>query len=129
MKYCSKCGEQVSDDASFCSKCGANVNSNNNETIKVDPQQTSSANYNNSGNMAQESTLTTVAKAFMIVGCVVMGLAYLIPLAWCIPMTVVYFNKVKNNEQIGTGFKVCCLLFVSLVAGICMLCDNQNNQN
>jgi len=41
-------------------------------------------------------------------------------------MTVVYFRKVKNHEPIGTGFKVCSLLFVSLVGGILMLVDNDN---
>jgi ribosomal protein L40E len=25
MKYCKKCGEQLSDEAEFCSKCGASI--------------------------------------------------------------------------------------------------------
>ena len=29
MKYCNKCGQQLSDDATFCSKCGARINTNN----------------------------------------------------------------------------------------------------
>ena len=41
-------------------------------------------------------------------------------------MTVHYFNAVKNGEKLTTGFKVCTLLFVSLVAGIVMLCDEKH---
>ena len=70
--------------------------------------------------------MKTVIKVFMILGCVVGACAYLIPLAWCIPMTVIYFRKLKNNEPISTGFKVCSLLFVSLVGGILMLCDKEH---
>ena len=62
------------------------------------------------------------AKIFMIISTVVLGF-YLIPLAWCIPMTISYFKKVQNNEPVSTGFKVCSLLFVNTVAGILMLCD------
>lgn len=37
MKYCSKCGEQNTDYASFCSKCGANITPFE-ETITVQPE-------------------------------------------------------------------------------------------
>ena len=62
----------------------------------------------------------------MIIGCVLNGF-YLIPLCWCIPMTVSYCRKIKNGESVSTGFKVCSLLFVSLIAGVLMLCDNSDN--
>ncbi len=71
----------------------------------------------------QTSGLTTAAKVLMIIGTIMMGL-YIIPLAWCIPMTVSYCNKLKYNLPVSTGFKVCSLLFVSLLGGIFMLCDN-----
>lgn len=56
----------------------------------------------------------------------------IIPLAsllWIIPMIVIYNNKVKFNQNISTAFKVCVLLFVSLIAGIILLNDKgyQNN--
>ena len=74
----------------------------------------------------QVSGLATAAKVFMIIGTVVMGLTlWLIPLAWCIPMTVSYFKKIANGEPISTGFKVCTLLFVNVVSGILMLCDKE----
>ena len=69
------------------------------------------------------SGLKTAAKVLLIIGTVIQGF-YLVPLLWCLPMTISYFRKVKNNEEITSGFKVCVLLFVNAVAGILMLCDN-----
>lgn len=69
------------------------------------------------------STLMTVTKVFLIIGCVINGICgLLIPLAWCIPMTVIICKKFKNHEPIGMGLKICTLLFVSLISGICLLC-------
>ncbi len=102
MKYCTKCGAQIFDEAIFCPKCGAPTQD---ETDKT------------------SATLTLVAKIFMIIGCVVQG-AYLIPLCWTIPMTVSYFKSVENHQPISTAFKVCSLIFVSPVAGIIMLCQD-----
>lgn len=77
----------------------------------------------------KEDGMTTAIKVLMIVGCVFGGFCYLIPLAWQIPMTVIYFKKVKNGEPISMAFKICSLLFVSLIAGILMLVqgDQQNS--
>lgn len=71
----------------------------------------------------KNSGLKTAAKVFMILSCVFTGLA-LLPLAWTIPMTVSYSRKIESGETVSTGFKVCTLLFVNLIAGILMLCDN-----
>ena len=57
----------------------------------------------------------------------VMAVVYLLPLAWCLPMTSCYFNKTANKEEIGLGFKICTLIFVNLIAGILMLCDDNRN--
>ena len=70
----------------------------------------------------QVSGLATAAKVLMIISTVFMGL-YIIPLAWCIPMTISYSKKLESGEPISTGFKVCTLLFVNLISGILMLCD------
>ena len=105
MKFCTKCGNELIDEAVVCTKCGCLVE-------KVQQK-------NNS-----ESGLKTAAKIFMILGTIGLGIScFLIPLAWCIPMTVVYFSKIKKGEPVGTGFKVCSLLFVNTIAGILMLCD------
>lgn len=65
------------------------------------------------------STLATLAFAFMVVGTVFSGLL-LLPLCWTIPMTVHYY---KNKGNVGIGFKVCTLIFTSLIGGILALCD------
>lgn len=113
MKYCSKCGTQLVDEAIVCIGCGCAVGSAPipASIVTVEAQKSSG--------------LTTAAKVFMVLGTVIMGL-YILPLAWCIPMTVSYFKKVKNNQPISTGFKVCSLLFVSILGGIFMLCDKDN---
>ncbi len=109
MKFCSNCGAQIDDRAVICVNCGTAV-----------------ANVPAVGTAAAKpSGLATAAKVLMILSCIFMGL-YIIPLAWCLPMTISYSRKIKNNEPIGTGFKVCTLLFVNTIAGILMLCDNNN---
>lgn len=110
MKYCVKCGAELVDEAVICVKCGCATESNSQAQAKP---------------ASQDAGLTTAAKILMIIGTVFMGF-YIIPLAWCIPMTVSYFNKVKNNQPISTAFKVCSLLFVSLIGGILMLCDKEH---
>ena len=70
----------------------------------------------------KERDLLTVGWAFMVVGTVILGLA-IIPLAWCLPMTIIARQKIKKGQELGVGFKVCTLLFVNLVAGILLLCD------
>lgn len=153
MKYCSKCGNELMDEAVFCPKCGCAVNG---AAINVDLQQEQSTPH--------ESTMSTLAKVFMIISVVISGfelifsafmgsvsfpllfyyssyddemagatalivILVLITLASFFAhliMTIVYFKKLKRGEPIGTAFKVCSLIFVSLVAGILMLCDKDN---
>lgn len=71
---------------------------------------------------AQPSGLTVAAKILMIISTVAMGL-YLIPLAWCLPMTLNFCKKIKEGQPVTMGFKICTLLFVNTIAGILMLCD------
>ena len=135
MKYCTKCGNQIADESTFCPVCGAQVAAPQaapQVAPQVAPQQPEQpyaqpqqpAYY---APVYEESGLTKAAKIFMIIGTVAMGLmTYCFGLAWCIPMTVVYFKKLKNRQPIGTGFKVCTLLFVNTIAGILMLCDKDN---
>lgn len=111
MKYCTKCGKELLDDAVFCTACGCATGDG---PVQVTKNDTNS----NSG-------MQTAAKVFMIISTVIMGI-YLIPLAWCLPMTISYCKKIKNNQPVSVGFKVCSLIFVSLLGGIFMLCDNSD---
>ena len=101
MKYCQKCGTGVHDDAVVCTNCGCSV-----------PGRTVS-----NGN----DGLAVAAKIFLILGCIAQGWM-LIPLAWCLPITITACNKMNRGEPVGVGLKVCALLFVNLIGGILLLC-------
>ncbi len=55
---------------------------------------------------------------------IIAGIGALIPLCWYIPMTVYVFRCSREYEEIGVVFKICVLLFVNVIAGILLLCDN-----
>lgn len=113
--YCTHCGKELADEAIMCPDCGM-------PTDNFTRQGTSIPTAPNAVGQ-KTSTLRTVTYVFMILGCIFTAFYFLIPLCWTIPMTVVYFRRSKQGIPMGTGFKVCTLLFVSLVAGILMLCD------
>ena len=109
MKYCTHCGNELVDDAVVCVKCGCACGDGIVNEMKKN----------------MWTGLKIAAKIFMIIGTVFHAFFWLIPLAWCLPLTLSYFGKVDRGEKISLGFKICCLIFVSKVAGICMLCDNK----
>lgn len=114
MKYCQSCGTQADDDAAFCPNCGASLGEQKTEV------------QNKPANNSNQDTLGFVAFVFMIISCVFMGF-YIIPLAWCIPMTIYVNNRLKSGEPISVGFSVCVLLFVNIVSGILLLCRQNKN--
>lgn len=66
--------------------------------------------------------MITITKVFLIIGCILNGLE-IIPLLWCIPMTIHYFTYVRDYNPLSITFKICCLLFISPISGILMLVD------
>lgn len=137
MKFCQYCGAEVHEEAVVCVHCGRSIDQ---------PKK--------SGSQSNANTLITIAKVFMIISCagipafgllyglimlatalatatteiIIAAVAFLIgfciPLAWMLPLTINVHNKSKNHEPIGVGIKVCTLLFVNVVAGILLLCAN-----
>lgn len=147
--FCPNCGAENADNSMFCGNCGTSLNQNNNaqDTVKgFDPNTANaqpfmqdaqpymqpvpqSVQYNQYGQYIpyakpQDNSMNTVIKVFMILSCVFGACFYLIPLAWRVPMTVHAFKKLDAGEPIGTGFKVCTLLFVGLIPGILLLVRN-----
>lgn len=135
MKYCSKCGAELFDEAVICPKCGSDVENHNSDQkplTKFCERCGTQININasicpNCGCETKSKTsassnqgLDVAIKVLMILSCIISAFS-IIPLAWMIPMTVVACNKMKNKEPIGVGFKVCTLLFVSTIAGILLL--------
>ena len=86
-----------------------------------------------SSNYSVMSSKQKTAFVFMILGiiltCICDFFIYpwlpLLHLAIGIPMTIYYYQKAQTGiSPVGTGFKVCTLLFVSFIAGIIMLTDD-----
>lgn len=105
LKYCTNCGAELNDNDTYCTRCG-----HTNDCTEV--------------KNSDKSGIKFAIKFFMILGCVASALYLFIPLCWTIPMTITYFNKIKINAPISTGFKICTLLFLNVIAGILLLCDN-----
>ena len=139
MKYCEHCGAEVDEQAVICVKCGfaikpeANKNSNNGLLLGAKVLMIVSCVLTPSiGIFIGIFAMLGFTAAIGAAGAgVVIGIIYMImlctPLAWCLPMTIVLSRKMKNNETIGVGFKICTLLFVSTIAGILLLCAGDNN--
>lgn len=104
--FCVNCGKELNDKAIICPFCG----------VPTD-------NYNAYQRTRTTNDMSTIIKVFLIIACVLGIFSFLIPLAWCLPMTFYYLGAVEKGEKVSTGFKVCTLLFVSLIAGILMFCE------
>ena len=124
MKYCSKCGKPLEDDAIFCIGCGRLVgNEYNSSQIYQTDNTYQSLQVND---ISTQSSLAKTATALMILGTVLSSIYTLgIALTWCLPMTISYSKQIKHGKKVDIGFKVCSLLFVSTIAGILMLCDEK----
>lgn len=143
MKFCAKCGQQLLDEDTFCSKCGTKQEDN----INFNTTTYASTSYNSQSNSESRNNLQLAAMIFMIISCaycvlsfimnaitnpnnfapgyaILFAMSSLVPLLWILPMTIVYISKTKKKEKVSTSFKVCSLIFASVVAGILMLCDN-----
>ena len=70
-----------------------------------------------------KKTLLLVAFIFMIITTVSLGVL-IIPLAWCIPMTIHCYRCYEGQEKASIGFAICTLIFVSLVAGILLIVES-----
>ena len=69
---------------------------------------------------AQNKSYATAIKVMLVVACIAGATYYLIPLLWCVPMTIVAWKKLDREEPLGTAFKVCTCIFVSRIAGFLM---------
>lgn len=107
MKFCEKCGKQIADEAIICPGCGCAVAS-----VKK------AENCGNDG-------LAIASKIFLVLGCIAQGWL-LIPLAWCLPISISICNRMKRGEAVGTGLKICALLFVNMISGILLLCRSDD---
>ena len=107
MKFCQKCGKEIMEEAVICPGCGCSIAQNKTQE--------------NGG----KDGLAIAGKIFLILGCIAQGWL-LVPLAWCLPITISICGRMKRGEEVGAGLKVCALLFVNLIGGILLLCRSDN---
>lgn len=115
MKYCTYCGKEIDDDSIFCPNCGCKV-----ETPIVIQNVVTNNSQTKTNNV---SGLAIAACILMAFGCVCNAYYQLITIAWCVPMTIYYITMVVSGKKVSKSFKICSLIFVSLLGGIFMLCD------
>lgn len=144
FKYCTHCGAELKEGADVCLNCGRRVE----RPSCPPPPPRSRSNVNNVlATIAKVFMVLTCASCGVVaISCLILGLVFmsygvtddagvlagvimyiyaacgLIPLAWCIPLTVHVFRATKAHAPISTAAKVCILIFVDLVAGILLLC-------
>lgn len=108
MKYCQHCGGEIHDEAVVCIHCGRAVQ---NTTINK-------SNY-------YSDSMKSVIWILLVLSCVLGAFALLIPLAWCIPISLAIKKKLDKNEPIDMGLKICTLLLVNVIVGILLLCGSE----
>lgn len=155
-KYCPSCGADTSVSKTKPKTIMSKVkllfskNKKPNTTNKIQTTQNITNNVyaiNREYNLSRTyADLESAAHFFMVLSCLayllvaiimficsytlefskINALLCLIPLVWCLPMTISYSKKTYNSEYVGVRFKINILLFVNFIAGILALCDNSN---
>lgn len=152
-KFCSHCGKEIDSQAVICICCGCAVpNYEQKKSKNKDNVPTTTTSGNGiSGLKIASLVLCYISIATLALGSLgillyIIGLytsvpsnifsimlpyylpyffSCLIPLAWYIPMVIVLSDKIKNKKPISTGFKICTLIFINVIAGILLLCDKE----
>ena len=127
--YCQKCGNEISENEMYCKMCGTRVIKDTEETTIYEGNDPNNmyggTSFYRVSSKSENNGLKIAAKVFLILGAVVNLYTMWFSFIWSIPMIIIYFNKVKKGEKIGIGFKIGCMLLVSMIGGIIMLCDKE----
>ena len=127
--YCQKCGNEISENEMYCKMCGTRVIKDTEETTIYEGNDPNNmyggTSFYRVSSKSESNGLKIAAKVFLILGAVVNLYTMWFSFIWSIPMIIIYFNKVKKGEKICIGFKIGCMLLVSMIGGIIMLCDKE----
>ena len=127
--YCQKCGNEISENEMYCKMCGTRVIKDTEETTIYEGNDPNNmyggTSFYRVSSKIESNGLKIAAKVFLILGAVVNLYTMWFSFIWSIPMIIIYFTKVKKGEKIGIGFKIGCMLLVSMLGGIFMLCDKE----
>ena len=137
--FCSNCGTKLPDNAVVCPSCGAGVDpipqpNTPPQGAYQQPyyppqdayQQPVYPAYSAAQKTARDDGMAIAIKVLLILSCIVAAGECLVPLAWCLPMTISIWKSLDNHEPISDAMKICTLIFVNLVAGILLLCDDES---
>ena len=126
MKFCPYCGQRVDSEFDYCPNCGKKLideGSSSSEKANSDAIHiTDAPNYHA---VKQNDNAYTIAYVFMVIGTVISAFL-IIPMCWTIPMTIYYKNAHERGEDVSLAFKICTLLFVSLIGGIFMFVNDDD---
>ena len=148
MKYCMRCDAHLPEEAVVCAKCGYPVNpmyAYFNESSKP-PSKVSklriAALVLISITTASVALFAAMLWVLTLIGTLLGGgdsegffsvlmfdFVFSVPLAWMLPMLVVYCKRLKSRVPIGMGFKICTLIFFNIIAGVLLLCDSAEEPN
>lgn len=112
MIICPECEKELKDDDPYCSRCGYEIRQHNKENKPI---------------IKKYGKLATAAYTFMIIGTILSVLYFLLttvylfalPLFWCIPLDIYFWNKVRSAQKIPTVAIIFIIIFVSKIGG-CM---------
>lgn len=74
--------------------------------------------------VSQKTDLQVAAFVFMLVTTIICGI-WFVPLAWMLPMTIIYYQKMNRGEEISLNFIILISIFVNAGAGILLLVDRE----
>lgn len=154
MKICPNCKSQNFDVKTVCERCGCPLPKNQFETVVTIPNNNpTNTTFYITNTQQTNRGLRIAINVFLIISCVLSAISmFSLSILWMVSlvagiellttvylisailylarmivgicMTVKYQKKTDNDRRVGVGFKICTLLFVNLIAGILMLCDN-----
>ena len=146
MKYCIRCDAHLPDEAVVCAKCGYPVNPMY-ACFEESRKPASKVSKLRIAALVLMSVTTAIVALFAamlwlltLIGTILGGsegffsmlmvdFIFLVPLAWMLPMLVVYCKRLKCRAPIGMGFKICTLIFFNIIAGVLLLCDSAEEPN
>lgn len=129
--YCSHCGAQNSSDSTYCYNCGEKLlkldENNINQTTSSYKQDYNYKNNTKSSKTYKSSSnsLGSVAFVFCLLRTILLSWTIVL-LIINIFLTIKVYNHVYKGEELTTGTKVCVLLFTSIIAGVLLLCEQDN---
>ena len=119
MKYCSECGNQITEKDKFCSECGNAVNNRNNTAIEKQSTLDNNPQITQNKKLA-ENTITGIGIALFLVGLIV-GICTIIFIA----SSGKSFDYDSWNYYYGggreTAISIAVFAGISLLVGLCML--------